>query len=409
MRMVLALFLPVLLFPALATAQSREVQPHELSLSVTVEDTETPPHAREMVLIRIKGIYRRHITRETLVQPDFEGFSWAQLGPDTWREERLDGKKVKTFERRMAVYPDRAGTLTIGAFRHRLTLTDEGDDWFDHEIASAPVTIDVAPTPDHVGFWFPTRRLRVSDQWSNAPDQLKPGDGVLRIVQLEALGVTPEMIPPMPELASPSAMIFPHPEKRLVELTPDGPITYAFWRWTIRPTNDTSTIVEPLVFSYFDTVTREAREVTISAQRVAYGTVIPDTPSGAALNATDATLPAPSRLPGPRVAVLTGLAFALALVAGLWGRSYAGLGRIAIFDPLVRQLRQAARRGDSVQLRSVASAILRRDGPSPARLSLLAHLDRTIFDPARSDLDLAAFSRDFAAQQPRHEPALPEV
>ncbi len=384
MRLVVALFL---LIPAVAMGQSREVLPHELDLSVTVEQSEVIPFEREMVLITIKGIYRRHITLENLVQPDLDGFSWAQLGPDNWQEERLEGKKVKIFERRMAVYPDRAGTLTIGAFRHDLTLTDEGDDWFEHAIYSEPVTIEVAPAPAQTGWWFPTRSLRVSDQWSNAPDQLQPGEGVLRVVRLEALGVTPEMIPPMPELTSPSAMIFPHPEKRLVELTPEGPVTYAFWRWTIRPSNDTATIVEPLTFSYFDTRERDAREVTISAQRVAYGSVVPE----AAVMQTP--LPEPSQLPGVWSALVAGAVFLAGCVAGLWGRVFTGMPRI--IDRIAWRLRQAASRGDLQQMRRAASAILRRDGARPERLQLLGELDSAIFDPGGRDLDLKAFCRSF--------------
>ncbi len=383
---VVALVCVIGILPSLLIAQSRNVAPHELSLTTTVDDAGIVPVEREMVLITIKGIYRRHITLENLVQPDFDGFSWAQLGPDTWREERVDGKNVKIFERRMAIYPDSAGTLTIGGFRHQLTLTDEGDDWFEHEISSQPFTIEVAPAPAHSGWWFPTRSLRVSDQWSNAPDQLKPGEGVLRMVRLEALGVTPEMIPPMPELTSPSAMIFPHPEKRLVELTPEGPITYAFWRWTIRPSNDTSTIVEPLTFSYFDTRTRAAREVTISAQRVAYGSVVPE-------RLPQVQLPEPTQLPGALALVFAACVFIAGCVIGLRGRSYHGVPRL--FDRVVWRLRIAGRTGDLRQTRRAASQILGRDGATTRQLQLLRKLDMALFDPGADRFDTRAFVRSF--------------
>lgn len=387
--------LVVLLWPALAQAQSRTVLPHELALKVEVEQTDHAPLAREMVLIKITGVYRRHITRETLTQPDLAGFNWTQLGNDTWREERLNGEKVKIFTRRMAIYPDRPGTLTIGAFTHNLTLTDARDDWFDHPVTSEPVTLEVAPAPPDAEWWFPVKTLKVSDQWSNAPDQLTPGEGVLRVVRIEALGVTPEMIPPMPVLKSPSAMIFAHPDKRFVELSPEGPQSFAFWRWTIRPSNDTSTIVEPLEFEYFDTVSRETRSVTISAQRVAYGSVVPDTVQA---DRKRQVFPDPARLPGWPLA-LGAVALCIGgIVAVMADRRMTGLRALhhfALFDPLARRMRRAARHQDLGPLRRTATDIMARDGASDARRRLLAQLDHAVFDPAQKPVSLTRFARSF--------------
>lgn len=384
-----------MLLPLQVFAQSRVVLPSDLSITVSVDDGYEAPYTHEMVLITITGVYRRHITRENLVHPDLDGFSWAQLGPDTWSEERIDGKTVKVFTRRMAIYPVRSGELSIGSFTHHLTLTDEGDDWFEHDIRSEPITIKVAPAPvSEDAFWFPVRTLRVSDQWSNAPDQLAPGEGVLRVIRIEALGVTPEMIPPMPELRSPSAMIFAHPEKRLVELTPDGPITYAFWRWTIRPSNTTSGIVEPLQFSYFDTLNREMREVSISPQRIAYGTA-----AGSGAEKVEQSSGVPSvRLPGWPVALVSGLVFAACLAFGMRGHAYSGwsaLYRFGALDPLTRDLNRCSRAGQTAELRRTASAILQRDGSPGWRVKLLKDFDRAYFDPQKPDPDLRAFVQAF--------------
>ncbi len=391
MRLITFLFV---FFPLLATAQSSKVSPGELGLEVSIEAADRMPYEREMILLNIRGVFRRHITRENLEQPDFEGFNWAQLGPDSWKEERLAGKKVKVFERRMAIFPNRSGTLKIGAFTHKLTLTDESDDWFEHQITSAPLEVQVAPPPVASDWWFPVRSLRITDDWSNAPDQLAVGEGVLRVVRLDALGATPEMAPPMPTLTSPSAMIFPHPEKRLVELTPEGPLTHIFWRWTIRPSNDVSTIVEPLSFNFFNTTHDIARDVTISAQRVAYGKVtgIQD----AAVSA-DIIQP-PATLPDWRAALA---ALGVFLVGGLIGirrtfaKSYTNWLPLGFLDPLVRQLKLNARRQDIAGTRRAAMELMRQDGVSGPRLDLIEGLDRAVFNPARPPFDLADFSRRF--------------
>ncbi|WP_227272147.1 hypothetical protein [Roseobacter weihaiensis] len=384
----------LLLWPVAALAQSKTVLPSDLRLWVEVDERAHTPLANEMVLITIRGIYRRHITREMLVQPDFEGFNWTQLGNDVWRDERLDGEQVKTFSRRMAVYPQVAGTLTIGAFRHRLTLTDERDAWFEHEVASEPVTIEAAPVPGDPDWWFPVTSLRVSDQWSNAPDQLTPGEGVLRVIRIEAIGVTPEMIPPMPALKSPSAMIFPHPDKRFVELSPQGPQSFAFWRWTIRPGNDISAIVEPLSFDYYDTVNRVSRTVTISPQRVAYGSVAPDQP----FDSAPPEAVEQATLPGWPVALLAGGICLSGVAFGLTGRRVSvlpALRRFPLIDPLARQMKQAARLQNLSQLRRTAVTLLVRDGPSEHRRRLLSQLDGAVFGPGATPGSLNEFARLF--------------
>jgi len=387
------LVLILVALPMQVLAQSKTVLPSEASIEVTIADDAPVPFTREMVLLTIRGVYRRHITREELIQPRLDGFSWAQLGPDSWSEERINGRKYKVFTRRMAIYPVEAGQLSIGPFVHRLTLTDENDDWFEHEIQSEPLTIQVAQAPATQDWWFPVRKLQISDQWSNAPDQLAPGEGVLRVIRLEALGATPEMMPPMPELTSPSALIFAHPEKRLVELTPEGPVTYAFWRWTIRPSNDTSGIVEPLQFSYFDTVTRETREVIISPQRIAYGTVVQE--AGPDRSEEDAP---PAKLLGWQGAAIASVVFLAGLVLGMSGHKLAAsraLQRFGIFDPLARELRRSAGAGRADRLRQAASAILHRDGHSTSRLKHVQDFDRQYFDPKAAKPDLKEFARSF--------------
>ncbi len=86
-------------------AQTLEVDPSDLTLTVTVETLAATPFRQEMVLLTIHGIYKRHITLEKLRQPDFSGFNWMQLGQDHWFESMLDGRPVKNMRRRMAIFP----------------------------------------------------------------------------------------------------------------------------------------------------------------------------------------------------------------------------------------------------------------------------------------------------------------
>ena len=53
----------VLLWTGVAQAQTRHVAPRDAELTVTIE-SEGKPYTQQMVMIRIHGVYRRHVTRE---------------------------------------------------------------------------------------------------------------------------------------------------------------------------------------------------------------------------------------------------------------------------------------------------------------------------------------------------------
>lgn len=386
--MVRLALLFALLFPMLATAQTRAVDPDELSLTVEVETMPETPLRGEMILITIHGVYKRHITREKLEQPDFEGFNWMELGEDFWYDSMLDGLKVRNMRRRMALFPEKTGNLTIGAFKHHLTLLDENNKWFEHVIASEPVEVEVKPEPAGAEWWFPVRGLTITDDWSNPPDQLSDGAGVLRIIRVSALGASPDMIPPMPELKSPSGLIFAHPEKRLVDLTSKGPQSVAFWRWTIAPGNGHATIVEPIRFSYFDTTTRQMREVEISAQRVAYGDIIPPAVS-------DAKPPDRGEINGGWMLA----AAAFGLLAGFLPLMKGGRFSLAPLRLRITRwrihwrLRLAASRGDISGFRRAVRRLEMVNPATMAQKKLLAELDSAIFGTGDNPPDLNGFRR----------------
>ena len=381
----------LLLLPSLGLAQTRTVDPDDLTLTITLEETEATPFQREMLLLTIHGVYQRHITLEKLEQPDLAGLNWMQLGQDHWFESKLDGKTVKNMRRRMAIFPDVSGRIEIGAFKHHLTLLDENNAWFEHTIQSDPVTLDVDPAPAVEGWWFPVRDLKISDDWSNAPDQLAEGEGVLRVIRLSALGASPDMIPPMPKLISPSALIFPHPEKRLVDLTPRGPVSIAFWRWTIQPRNGVSAILEPIEFSYFDTVQRQNVNVSISAQRIAY---LPGSQALLPIN----EVPSPTR---SRPLLLWGALLLSVLMS--FGVLF-GPGRAVTVGPvrdwlekrrMLNMLRDSSRQGDLKRLRRTAHQLDRAGAASADRTELLDQLDHEIYGRSSASFDPSGFYRRF--------------
>ncbi len=397
--MVILRVLLLLLLLALPAHAEMEVTPDDLRLRIEVEPRAATPYTEEMILIRIRGTYKIPITLENLKQPPLDGFGWMQLGPDRWFHSRERGQKVLELERIMALFPERAGTLTIAPFTHELTLSEPDGTRFTHDLKSEPVQIEIAEAPGPRRTWLPVRRIRVEDRWSNAPESLDPGAAALRLVTVTIDGVQPETMPPMPELTGAGAFILPHPERRLTELRPTGPVTRVFWRWSIRPDRGRSGYVDPLTFSYYDAEAREPRTITLSAQKVAYAGT--DLPVGERSGSADAPL---ARSAPRGTARFAGALIPVAPVAGFLGGLALLLGGTrpasretlrrkwhgVIGTPAERAFRHAIRKGDAAAARHRARRII--DTDLAAARYTAAEAARA-YDPLFAPLDAGLFGK----------------
>ena len=93
---------------------------HADSLRLVVPQMQ--PVVGEMIPVTVRGEYTRQITLESLTFPGSDDYDWMQLARDQWRDEQIDGRTVRVFERHIAVFPRHAGSLTIAPVTHHLTV-----------------------------------------------------------------------------------------------------------------------------------------------------------------------------------------------------------------------------------------------------------------------------------------------
>jgi hypothetical protein len=67
----------------------------------------------------------------------------------------------------------------------------------------------------------------------------------------------------------PNLITFSDPGERTTILTPQGPISRVVWRWTFKPATSLPADLETVIIPWFDTTTRENREVILGPRRVA--------------------------------------------------------------------------------------------------------------------------------------------
>nr|WP_238178747.1 hypothetical protein [Methylobacterium dankookense] len=385
-----------LLAPLLAAAPARaEIEPGDLTLTVTAErNGNAAPFAREMVLLRIHGLYRQQILLEEVVQPTLANFSWTQLGRDNWSKARLpDGQVGLAFDRTIAIFPHHAGDFTLEPFIHRLTVNDAGTRRVV-DVRSEPIPFPVARWTQGSGgpdakepWWLPARDVSVTDSWSPDPETVKLGETTRRIVTVEAQGVVAEGLPPRPVMRTRGILTFAGPVTRETIITPSGPVARATYQWDVRPGVPEVIPLEAISIPWFDTVSRTMRETEIPARQIGGGLV--DRDSGLA----------PPQGASPLVAAAAGLAaFGLGLVLLGFGP---GGTRLRLNAARRRALRRAAAAGDPEAFRAEVGRAMQAEPElaeiwqaDPAIAARLTALDRAVYAPAGGAApDLADLAR----------------
>lgn len=354
------------------------------------------PVVGEMILVTIRGEYTGRISLEKMTFPDSTSYDWIQIARDRWADERVDGKMFRIFERRIAVFPRQAGTLTIGPVSHHLTKSD-GMTRPVFDIVARPVTLAVTPYPGS-GRALASAQVKVIDEFSTDPSRLGPAETFTRRITLTAEGSMAHFLPPRPLIREPWLISFAAPEIRETRLTANGPVAVAIWEWSLRPHTGEVGSLMPVQFPWFNTQVREMRgAVTLP---VAIGIAGFGDNIGGAERVTRRYAYTDLFLVGGGLAVA--LFWALIGQTPAWGALVKRLYRLRR-NPKKKGLRRAAAQGDLMALRRAAEDFLNAEtnlGRSPDR-SVLNHLDQAVFARQPSqDFDCQRFVKKLIASGP---------
>lgn len=343
------------------------------------------PVVAEMVRLTLRGEYDLTVSLESLTFPASDDYDWMQIDRDRWFQERIGGRMIQIFERDIALFPRRAGDLTIGPLTHNLTNITRNGVREEVSVTSGTTRLTVKPFP-HSGRPLTARRLVLTDDLSAPPGRLAKDDILTRRVTIEALGAMAHHLPPRPDIAQPWLISFTLPETRETIPTPDGPVARVVWEWQMRPRTGEPGVLPAIPFPWLDT---DSRRIEVAAMKpIPFGFAGFSTASGTGV-----------ALHWQMVGLaLSGGVVALAVV--LWGRLPAigrGLRRLRP-GPHTAAMRRAAASGDLTGLRAAAAAHLTwRGGGGLRRQALLRQLDHQIYAPAGAPgFDAMRWLRDWS-------------
>lgn len=112
----------------------------------------------------------------------------------------INGRRYQVFEKRYAIFPQNAGTLTIEPAVLDVQYIEAMRTFRNKRITSDKITIDVRPIPDIIknkklNYWLPASEIQLEENWSGDTDNLKIGEPLTRTVTLTATRLLSSALP----------------------------------------------------------------------------------------------------------------------------------------------------------------------------------------------------------------------
>jgi hypothetical protein len=353
-------------------------------------------YAQSQVLFTLRLFVGVSTGRATLTAPETTGVeaSVEKLGEDSQYQTSRGGRDFIVRERRYAVFPQQAGTLTIGPVTFEaMVIPDRGFSRvqrFRSDVLELTVQPAVAPPAALTGAaWLPAKSVALTEQWSEPGDELAIGIPRTRTIVIEGVGLLETQLPDVPLEAQAGIRQYADRPELAREITADGlsarrSVSYA----VIAQTAGDITLSGVRLPWWNVTEQRwEVAELPPRTLRVAPSADVAPAPPLAESAATPAPVAAPDRSVWPWVSAVLALVWIATVV--LWWRGRAGKRAPQSPAPPAQptpKSRPALRK----ILRDLESACAVSD-PNAARQALLAYAEtRFAANPPRSLGALAA-------------------
>lgn len=247
-----------------------QAQPLIGRAEMIADAAEGGPIEGELVLLHLRAIRKGRVTLEEIRQPALTDLSWMQLGRDLTYEEQFQGFILPGVERVLAVYPQRAGPLTIDPFTLHMTILDDSGARADVDMQPPPLTLQVRKIPAEAAGkpWLPASALTLTETWDTPPGALAQGALAHRTLRLEARGLTADRLPPPPLMRAPGVIAYAYPAQRGSAITPQGPVASVVYQWDIKPVSQDAAELPPVEITWFDTRARVMRVASTGSVKV---------------------------------------------------------------------------------------------------------------------------------------------
>lgn len=186
-------------------------------------------YAQSQVVFTLRLFVGVATGRATLTTPETAGVEAIveKLGEDGEYRTQRGGRDFNVRERRYAVFPQEAGTLTIGPVIYEaMVIPDRGFSRvqrFRSDVLELKVQPAVAPPPELAGAaWLPALEVTLSEEWSDSSDEVAVGIPRTRTIVIAGLGLLETQLPDVPIEQQAGVRQYADQPELSREVTPQG-------------------------------------------------------------------------------------------------------------------------------------------------------------------------------------------
>jgi hypothetical protein len=186
-------------------------------------------YAQSQVLFTLRLYVGVSTGRATLTAPETTGVESIveKLGEDNVYQTTRGGRNFSVRERRYAVFPQQAGTLTIGPVTFEaMVIPDRGFSRVQRfrsdvlELAVEPAVAPPAAMADAA--WLPAQQVTLREEWSEPTSELVVGIPRTRTIVVEGLGLLETQLPDVPLETQPGVRQYADRPELAREITEQG-------------------------------------------------------------------------------------------------------------------------------------------------------------------------------------------
>jgi len=266
-------------------------------------------YVQEQLLFTIRLFYKiSGIRNPQFTELDMPDTVIEQIGSPNQYERQIQGERYGVYERRYVIFPQRSGQLEIPDILFRGEVTDGSSNFVFRNPNTERVTafidgmtIDVKerpPAAQSLEYWLPATNLTIAESFEDsAVGDIRIGETVTRIIELQAEGLDGAMIPPFSPTAMERVNLYPGTpdvQRNFVDGRIVGSRTE---RTQIVPTESGEIEIPEVSIPWWNVETDELQFAVIPASRLNVGSIDGTVPVEQAL--PDSNLAIPQELDAP--------------------------------------------------------------------------------------------------------------